>query len=132
MNIDRWILRVPYRYEVLLALCFLTLVFWPMYAGLQGFIAAFTVMLVLLDARSASQFKRGSEDSTMIDGVLGSIPFRYEALCLVAVVVWFLWWLSAGITGFTLGLGIVMLALRARSGSQIKRGTATTLQDLEA
>ncbi|GGR15610.1 hypothetical protein [Deinococcus ruber] len=127
--LDRLLLRMTYRYELLLGGVVLTLVFWPMYAGLQGFMAAFTVLLVLLDARSTSQFKRNVEDATMLDVLLGRIPFRYEVLCLIAVVLWLLWWLTAGVTGFVLGLGIVMLAVRARSSSQLKRGTALTLQD---
>ena len=132
MNLERWIMRFPYRYEVLLAAAVLTLVFWPMYAGLQGFMAAFTVILVLLDARSTSQYKRNSEDMTMVDALLGKIPFRYEVLCLIAVVLWLLWWLVTGVTGFMLGLGVVMLALRARSSSQLKRGDALTVQQLDA
>lgn len=132
VRLESFLMRtLPYRYELLLGSVTLTLIFWPMYAGLQGFMAAFTVLLVLLDARSTSQFKRNSEDSTMIDAALSRLPFRYELLCLIAVVLWGLWWLTGGVTGFALGLGIMMLALRARSSSQLKRGSALTLQDLE-
>jgi Na+/H+ antiporter NhaC len=125
MNIDQQLIRFPYRYEVLLGLTFLVWAFWPMYAGFQAFIGSLTIMLVLLDARSASQYKRGTEDDTAVDRILSSIPFRYELLTLIALVVWLMWWLAAGATGFMLGLGVLALALRARSSSQLKRGDAT-------
>jgi hypothetical protein len=124
-TLDAKLLRAPYRYELLIGLAFLVWVFWPMYAGFQAFIGGLTIMLVLLDARSASQYKRGTEDDTAVDRILTTLPFRYELLVLVTLVVWLLWWLAAGATGFMMGLGVLALALRARSSSQLKRGEAT-------
>lgn len=126
LQIDRWVLRFAYRYEVVLGAAFIVLMFWPMFAGLQGFMGAFSVMLVLLHARSTSQYKRGTEDETPVDKFLSGLPLRYELLVLVAVVLWLLWWFAAGTTGFMMGLGIVALALLARSSSQLKRGSAET------
>lgn len=128
---DQLLLRLRYRYEVLLLAAFATALIWPMYAKFQGVVASFVVLLVVLDARSKSQFKRGSEDMTAMDKLLAAIPFRYEVLCGVAVLVWLAWWFSAGATGFMLGLGIVMLALSARSSSQMKRGAAVTIHEIE-
>lgn len=130
-TLDRMVFRFPYRYEVLLLLVFVVILAWPLFTGFQGFVMGVVIFLVLLDARSASQFKRGTEDLTTVDRYLSAIPFRYEILCALAAVLWGLWWLTAGTTGFMFGLGIFMLALRARSSSQLKRGTATTYVEVE-
>lgn len=129
-TLELQLLRFPYRYECLIGACLLTGLFWPMYGGFQAFMATFVILLVLLDARSASQYKRASEDLTMIDLFVKRIPFRYELLLLLAVVLWGIWWLVAGTTGFMLGLGIIALVLRARSSSQLKHGTAVQVDDV--
>ena len=130
-RLDRLFLRLKYRYEVLLLGAAATALIWPMYAKFQGVVASLVVLLVVLDARSKSQFKRNTEDSTVVDKFLAMIPFRYEVLCALALGFWLAWWFVAGTTGFMLGLGIVMLALSARSSSQIKRGSAVTVHELE-
>ena len=124
-TIDRLLQRITYRYELLLGVTLIGLLFWPMFAGLPGFVGAFAVMLVLLHARNLSQYKRGTEDETIMDRLFSTLPFRYELLLLIATVIWAVWWFAAGMTGCMLGLGIVALALTARSSSQLKRGTVT-------
>ncbi|MGX9688445.1 hypothetical protein ACTQ9L_15035 [Deinococcus wulumuqiensis] len=64
-----------------------------------------------------------------MDILLRRIPLRYELLLLVAVLLCAAWTLAAGVTGFVLGLGIVMLTLIARSVSQLKRNSATTVRE---
>lgn len=123
-TIDRLFQRVTYRYELLIGVTVIGLLFWPMFAGLPGFVGAFSVMLVLLHARNLSQYKRGTEDETTMDRILSAFPLRYELLLLIAALIWAVWWFAAGMTGCMLGLGIVALALMARSSSQLKRGTA--------
>lgn len=129
-TLELTILRFPYRYEALIGAALLTGVVWPMYGGFQAVIATFALLLILLDARSASQYKRNTEDLTMFDLLVARIPFRYELLLLIAVVLWGLWWLAAGTTGFMFGLAIFTLALRARSSSQLKHGTAIRAEEV--
>lgn len=128
-TLELTILRFPYRYEAMIGAALLLGIVWPMYGGFQAVVATFTLLLVLLDARSASQYKRNTEDLTMLDQFLSRIPFRYELLLLIAVVLWGLWWLAAGTTGFMFGMGIFTLTLRARSSSQLKHGTAVRAEE---
>lgn len=123
---ERWIREQPYRYEALLAAGLLTMLLWPLYTGFPGFVAGWALLLIVLDARSTSQFKRNSEDTTMMDQLLGKIPFRYEALAVAATLLWAAWWYAAGMSGFVFGLGVFTLTLRARSSSQLKRGAVLT------
>lgn len=129
--LDLSFIKMTYRYEVLLALVLTVGVFWWLAIGTQAFIATFTIVLVLLTARSLSQYKRNTEDFTAMDIALARIPFRYELLLVIAVSIWILWAIAAGTVGFMLGLGIVFLALIARSVSQLKRNAATTVSALE-
>ncbi|AXH00660.1 hypothetical protein DVJ83_16015 (plasmid) [Deinococcus wulumuqiensis] len=129
--LDLSFIKMTYRYEVLLALVLTVGVFWWLAIGTQAFIATFTIVLVLLTARSLSQYKRNTEDFTAMDIALARIPFRYELLLVIAVIIWILWAIAAGTVGFMLGLGIVFLALIARSVSQLKRNAATTVSALE-
>lgn len=128
-TLDEWFSSITYRYEILLALALITGMFWWLSNGTQAFMATFTVFMVLLTARSISQLKRGTEDYTNVDILLGRIPLRYELLLLVAVLLCAAWTLAAGVTGFVLGLGIIMLTLIARSASQLKRNSATTVRE---
>ena len=128
-TLDEWFSSITYRYEILLALALITGMFWWLSNGTQAFMATLTVFMVLLTARSISQLKRGTEDYTNVDILLGRIPLRYELLLLVAVLLCAAWTLAAGVTGFVLGLGIVMLTLIARSVSQLKRNSATTVRE---
>ncbi|CAM3406129.1 ATP synthase subunit I [Deinococcus saxicola] len=123
---ERWIREQRYRYEALLGAGLLTTLLWPLYAGFPGFVAGWALLLIVLDARSTSQFKRSSEDTTMMDQLLGKIPFRYEVLAGLAMLLWAAWWYAAGMTGFVFGLGVFTLTLRARSSSQLKRGAVLT------
>lgn len=129
--LDLSFIKMTYRYEVLLALVLTVGVFWWLAIGTQAFIATFTIVLVLLTARSLSQYKRNTEDFTAMDIALARIPFRYELLLVIAVIIWILWAIAAGTVGIMLGLGIVFLALIARSVSQLKRNAATTVSALE-
>ncbi len=119
----------PYRYEAMLIGATLVTALWPAYAGEQGFVAGLAIILLVLDARSASQLKRQTEDLTMLDRFLSRIPLRYEALIVLCSALALLWWLAAGTTGAMFGLGLVVLALRARSSSQLKRGAAVTIHE---
>ena len=130
-TLDLSLLKLTYRYEILLALVMIVGFFWWLANGTQAFVATFTVLLVLLNARNLSQYKRGTEDLTPMDMILGRLPFRYELLVLIAVMLSVAWAIAAGITGFVLGLGILMLALQARSTSQLKRNTASTIQEID-
>ncbi len=133
MNEDpfaRILIQFPYRYELLLGLTFIAMFFWPMQGGTPAFLTSLAATLLLLDARSASQLKRNTEDFTMLDALIGRIPFRYEMIIVGTIILWGLWWFAAGMTGCMLGLAVVALALRARSSSQLKRGTAVTLNEL--
>jgi len=128
---DQWIARISGRYEFLLGASVLITLLWPVKGGLVAFVGGLALIFLVLDARSASQYKRNvPEDDTMIDRMFGRIPFRYEVLIGLAVVLAALWWLAAGMTGLVLGTGVVLLGLRARSGSQLKRGGATAYEEI--
>lgn len=129
--LDLSFLKMTYRYECLLALVLTVGGFWWLAIGTQAFIATFTIILILLTARSLSQYKRNTEDFTPMDIALARIPFRYELLLVIAVIIWILWAIAAGTVGFMLGLGIVFLALIARSVSQLKRNGATTINEID-
>ena len=73
--LDLSFIKMTYRYEVLLALVLTVGVFWWLAIGTQAFIATFTIVLVLLTARSLSQYKRNTEDFTAMDIALARIPF---------------------------------------------------------
>lgn len=127
---DRLLVRLTGRYDVLLAAAFLITLLWPIKGGVAGFAGGLALMFLVLDARSASQYKRNTpEDLTMIDRFVGSIPFRYEALILLAVLLAVGWWIAAQMTGLALGMGLVLLGLRARSSSQLKRNTAAQYEE---
>lgn len=114
---------MTYSYELLLGVTVIGLLFWPMFTGVPALVGAFVVMLALLYDHNFSQYKRGIQDETNMDRLLSAFPLRYELLLLIAALIWAVWRFAAGMTGCILGLGIVALALPARSSSQLKRGT---------
>jgi hypothetical protein len=65
-----------------------------------------------------------------LDAWLARIPFRYELLLLLALLIWLLWSVAAGMTGVACGMALVLLTLIARSVSQLKRGNVHTVDDL--